>query len=66
LVIRDKDKPMAARVVSVASLVPVIFALSGALGTDIYLASTQWILIAVLLLGWANYLLLEANYRLKH
>jgi hypothetical protein len=41
----------------------VFLSLVGALGTDIYLASTQWLLVAVVLAVWGVYLLLEAEFR---
>lgn len=56
---------MAAKLLFGGSIFCALMALIGALGTDIYLASTQWVLIGVLLIGWAVFLLLEANFRLK-
>ena len=35
----------------------------GALGYDLYLASTQWMLVAILAAVWGVYLLLEAEFR---
>lgn len=40
----------------VGALVAVILAGIGATGTDIWLASTQWLLVAVVLLGFGLYL----------
>jgi hypothetical protein len=62
--IRDKDKPMMSKVLMFGSVAAVVLALLGALGRDIYLASTQWLLVAVVLAGWGVYLLLEAEFRL--
>lgn len=61
--IRDKDKPMIARILQITSLVTVGLAIIGALGVDIYLASTQWLLVSLVLSVWGVYLLLEAEFR---
>lgn len=61
--LRDKDKPMVAKFLEMASLGAVFFAAVGAMGTDIYLASTQWLLVALVLSVWGVYLLLEAEFR---
>lgn len=62
--VRDKDKPALAKALIYLSVVAVVLAVVGATGNDLYLASTQWLLIGVLLGVWAVYFLLEANYRL--
>lgn len=61
--LRDKDKPMVSKILVLGSLVAVFFSVVGALGTDIYLASTQWLLVAIVLAVWGVYLLLEAEFR---
>lgn len=61
--LRDKDKPMVSKALFVSSGVSVVLAVVGSLGTDIYLASTQWLLVAGVLGVWAVYLLLEAEFR---
>lgn len=61
--IRDKDKPMVSRILVYSSLGAVFLSVLGALGTDIYLASTQWLLVAIVLAVWGVYLLLEAEFR---
>jgi hypothetical protein len=61
---RDKDKPMAARALFSLSIAATVLAAVGALGYDLYLASTQWLLIAAVLGIWGVYILLEAQYRL--
>lgn len=61
--IREKDKPMLSKIMFGGSLVAAVLAGIGALGTDIYLASTQWILVAILLAAWGIFLLLEAKSR---
>ena len=61
--LRDKDKPMVSKFLVAGSFAAVVFSVFGALGTDIYLASTQWLLIGIVLAVWAVYLLLEAEFR---
>jgi len=61
--LRDKDKPMLSKVLFFLSVVSVVLAVIGAIGTDIYLASTQWLLVAAVLGIWAIYLLVEAEFR---
>ncbi len=61
--LRDKDKPMVSKLLQLGSLIAVLFSFVGAFGNDIYLASTQWLLVAVLLAVWGVYLLLEAEFR---
>jgi len=61
--LRDKDKPMASKILVCASVIAVVLSAFGALGTDIYLASTQWLLVAITLAAWGIYLLLEAEFR---
>ncbi|OGV94155.1 hypothetical protein A3A66_03180 [Microgenomates group bacterium RIFCSPLOWO2_01_FULL_46_13] len=60
---RDKDKPMVSKVFVILSVIAVVFSIIGAFGADIYLASTQWLLIAGVLAAWGVYLLLEAEFR---
>lgn len=60
---RDKDKPMVSKALFLLSAVAAVLAVVGALGTDIYLASTQWLLVATVFGVWAIYLLLEAEFR---
>lgn len=63
--IRDKDKPALSQGLMYGSLVAAILAGVGALGVDLYLASTQWLLIGIALGIWGVYVLLEAHFRLK-
>jgi pheromone shutdown protein TraB len=63
VLIRDKDKPMASKFLMLLSVISVVLAIVGAVGTDFYLASTQWLLVAGVLAAWGVYLLLEAEYR---
>lgn len=61
--LRDKDKPMVAKMLEIGSIVAVIFSVIGALWADVYLASTQWLLVALVLGIWGIYLLVEAEFR---
>ncbi len=54
--IRRKDKPAMALVLFSLSLFCAVLAFIGALGYDLYLASTQWILVGILLAAWAVYM----------
>jgi hypothetical protein len=64
MLFRDKDKPMVAKGMFGVSLVTAFLATLGAAGYDLYLASTQWILVGILLSVWGIYILLEAQFRL--
>jgi hypothetical protein len=60
---RDKDKPMVAKVLMMLSVAAVALSAAGAVGVDLYLASTQWLLVAAVLAAWGVYMLLEAEFR---
>lgn len=63
MIFRDKDKPMAAKLLYWASVLAVALAVWGAFLHDVLLASTQWLLVAAVLGVWAVFLLLEAEFR---
>ena len=46
------------------SVICVILALFGAIGTDLWLASTQWMLVALTLAIWGVFVLLEAQFKI--
>jgi len=60
---REKDKLAAGKALIYGSIVSTVLALIGLLGTDIYLASTQWMLVGILLAVWGIFVLLEAQFR---
>lgn len=62
---RDKDKLAMGKLLMFGSYLSALMAVFGAMGTDIYLASTQWVLVGLLLACWAIYILVEAQFRLK-
>lgn len=63
MAVRDKDKPMVSKFLFVLSVGAVVLSIVGAVGTDVLLASTQWLLVASVLSIWGVYLLLEAEFR---
>jgi hypothetical protein len=58
---KEKDKQMFGRLFQIASVASVFFSAVGAFGYDLYLASTQWLLVSIVLACWGIYLLLEAK-----
>lgn len=62
---RDKDKLALAKVLITGSVVALALAGWGAMGSDIYLASTQWLLVAIALGVLAIYCLVEAQFKLR-
>jgi hypothetical protein len=62
---RSKDKLAVGKALIYFSVVCVILALMGALGNDLWLASTQWMLVGLTSAIWAVFVLIEAEYRMK-
>jgi len=62
---RSKDKLAIGKVLIYSSIVCVILAFIGALGTDLWLASTQWMLVGLTSAIWGVFVLIEAEYRMK-
>lgn len=62
---RNKDKLAVGKVLIYASIVCVLLALIGALGTDLWLASTQWILVSLVLATWGVFVLIEAQFKIR-
>ena len=62
---RNKDRLAMAKVLMYFSIIGVILALIGALGTDLWLASTQWMLVALTAAVWAVFVLIEAEFRVR-
>ena len=61
--IADKNKPAVAKTFVCLSVVCAILAVIGATGNDLFLASTQWLLVGIILSIWGVYLLVEAYLR---
>ncbi len=64
--IDDKNKPAVAKLLIYLSVICFILALIGATGNDLYLASTQWMLVGIILASWGIYVLVEAFMRINH
>lgn len=62
---RNKDKLAIAKILIYFSVVCVILAFVGALGSDLWLASTQWMLVGLTAAIWGVFILIEAEFRVK-
>jgi uncharacterized membrane protein YgaE (UPF0421/DUF939 family) len=62
---RNKDKLAIGKAVIYVSVVCVVLALIGALGSDLWLASTQWMLVGLTAAIWGVFVLIEAEFRMK-
>ncbi len=62
---RSKDKLAVGKTLIYFSVVSVILAFIGALGTDLWLASTQWMLVGLTAAIWGVFVLIEAEFRMK-
>ncbi len=54
--IKKGDIKKISQVLIIGALVAIILAVFGATGTDIWLASTQWLLVAAVMVGFGIYL----------
>ena len=61
---RNKDKLILGKTLIYSSVVCVVLALIGALGSDLWLASTQWMLVSLTLAIWGVFVLLEAQFKI--
>jgi len=62
---RNKDKLAIGKTLIYFSVVCVILAFVGALGTDLWLASTQWMLVGLTAAIWGVFVLIEAEFKMK-
>jgi hypothetical protein len=62
---RNKDKLAIGKALIYISVVCVVLALIGALGSDLWLASTQWMLVGLTAAIWGVFVLIEAEFRTK-
>ncbi len=62
---RNKDKLAIGKALIYFSVVSVVLAFIGALGTDLWLASTQWMLVGLIAAIWGVFVLIEAEFRMK-
>ena len=58
--LKKKEVRKVSQVLMVGSLISVILAGFGATGVDIWLASTQWLLVAAVLAGFGIYLRMDS------
>lgn len=57
--VSKKDKKLASQILMGGAVVSIVLAGIGYLGTDIWLASTQWLLVAAVLALFGVYLRME-------
>lgn len=62
---RSKDKLAIGKMLIYVSIVSVALAFIGALGNDLWLASTQWMLVGLTAAIWGVFVLIEAEFRMK-
>lgn len=62
---RNKDKLAVGKALIYFSIVCVALAFIGATGTDLWLASTQWMLVGLTAAIWGVFVLIEAQFRSK-
>lgn len=62
---RSKDKLAIGKAFIYLSVVCVALAFIGALGTDLWLASTQWMLVGLISAIWGVFVLIEAEFRMR-
>ena len=53
---KKKDAQQLSQALMVGSVIAIVFAALGATGTDIWLASTQWLLVAAVLIGFGIFI----------
>lgn len=54
--LKKKDAQQLSQALMVGAVVAVVLAALGATGTDIWLASTQWLLIAAVMIGFGIFI----------
>ena len=62
---RNKDKLALGKMLMYGSVISTILAFIGSLGTDLWLASTQWMLIGLTLAIWSVFVLIEAQFKIE-
>ncbi len=62
---RNKDKLALGKILLYGSVICAILALIGSLGNDMWLASTQWMLVGLTLAVWSVFVLIESQYKNK-
>ena len=62
---RNKDKLALGKVLMYGSVICIMIAFVGAMGNDLWLASTQWMLIGLTLAVWSVFVLIEAQFKIQ-
>ena len=62
---KSKNKLVVGKMLICFSVGSVILAFVGALGNDLWLASTQWMLVGLTSAIWGVFVLIEAEFRVK-
>ncbi len=61
---KNKDKLAFGKVLMTGSVICVALAIIGAAGSDLWLASTQWLLVGLTFAIWGVFVLLEAQFKI--
>lgn len=62
---RNKDKLALGKFLLYGSVICAGLAIIGSLGSDLWLASTQWMLVGLTLAVWSVFVLIESQYKNK-
>lgn len=62
---RNKDKLALGKMLLYLSVICSALALIGSVGTDLWLASTQWLLVGLTLAVWSVFVLIEAQFKIE-
>ena len=62
---RNKDKFLVGKSLIFLSVITTILAFIGAIGVDLWLASTQWLLVGLTLAIWGVFVLIEAQFKIR-
>lgn len=62
---RNKDKFLVGKSLIFLSVIATVLAFIGSLGVDLWLASTQWMLVGITLAMWGVFVLIEAQFKIR-
>lgn len=62
---RNKDKFLIGKSLIFMSVITTALAFIGSLGIDLWLASTQWLLVGLTVAVWGVFVLIEAQFKIK-
>jgi len=63
--VRNKDKFLVGKSLIFLSVIATVLAFIGSLGVDLWLASTQWMLVGITLAMWGVFVLIEAQFKIR-